>query len=129
MWLSEKAAMGTRSEEAALDIGVVTKSGVRPSVMLEGERRSVETVVFAGARYSPKVGEQVLVARCGGEYFAVGTVSAASGGALGTQEIRIETGGASIHIMPNGNIELSGEVNIDGNLYLNGVNILAYMTM
>ena len=129
MWLSEKAAMGTRSEEAALDIGVVTKGGMRPSVMLEGEKRSVETVIAAGARYCPKAGEQVLVARCGGEYFAVATVSAASPGDLGSQEIMIETGAASIHIMPGGDINLAGEVNVEGNLYLNGINILEYMVL
>ena len=122
MWLAEKTASGGGAAEAA-EIGVVTIGGDRPSVMLGGEKRNVELLVFPGLSWKPAAGEQVLVLRAGDEYFVCGAPGAESGNGLAAGEIRLKSRGASVTVRNSGGIELRGDVNVVGKLSVNGVEV------
>ena len=122
MWLAENAASGGGAAETA-EIGVVTIGGDRPSVMLGGEKRNVELLVFPGMSWKPAAGEQVLVLRAGEEYFVCGTPGAESGNGLAAGELRLKSRGASVTVKNSGGIELRGDVNVVGRLLVNGVDI------
>ena len=124
MWLSEKAASGGGEAETA-EIGVVTISGDKPSVMLGGEKRNVELLVFPGLSWKPAAGEQVLVLRAGDEYFVCGAPGAEGSSGLAAGEIRLKSRGASVTVRNGGDIELRGDVNVVGKLLINGVDILS----
>ena len=126
MWLAEKAASGGAAAETA-EIGVVTISGNRPSVMLDGERRNVELLVFPGLSWKPAAGEQVLVLRAGDEYFVCGAPGAESGDGLAAGELRLKSRGASVTVKNDGGIELQGDVNVVGRLFINGVDIYSLL--
>ena len=127
MWLSEKAALGTREGEPASEIGVVTAGGQRPSVMLGGEKRRVEVVSPGGVYWAPAEGRQVVVTRCGDELFVTGALGGAS--ELRAGEVRLESGGTSVCLRADGRMELRGEVNVVGTLLLNGVDIRKLLSL
>ena len=122
MWLAEKAASGGGAAETA-EIGVVTISGNRPSVMLGGEKRDVELLAFPGLSWKPAAGEQVLVLRAGDEYFVCGAPGAESNSALAAGEFCLKSRGASVTVRNSGGIELRGNVNVAGSLSINGRSI------
>ena len=122
MWLAEKAASGGGAAETA-EIGVVTISGNKPSVMLGGEKRNVELLVFPGLSWKPAAGEQVLVLRAGDEYFVCGAPGVEDGNGLAAGEFRLKSRGASVTVRNGGGIELRGSVNVAGSLSINGTNI------
>lgn len=126
MWLSERAALGARESEPAAEIGVVTSGGARPSVMLGGERRRMETASPGGLRWMPVEGEQVIVTRCGDELFVTGSLS---GAPKRTGGLYLENGNACICLNADGKIELRGEVNVVGSLMLNGVDIRKLLSL
>ncbi len=121
MWLSERAALGSRESEPASEIGVVTAGGQRPSVMLGGEKRAVEVASPGGVYWAPVEGEHVIVTRCGDELFVTGALGGAPEVRAG--EVCLESGGSCICLHGNGKLELRGEVNVEGTLLLNGVDI------
>lgn len=121
MWLSEKAAEGAREAEPGAEIGLVTSGGVRPSVMLGGEMRRLETASPGGFYWAPARGEQVLVTRCGDELFVTGALGQAP--ELSAGEVCVKNGGACMRLFADGRIELCGTVNVKGMLLLNGVDI------
>ena len=122
MWLAEKAASGGGAAETA-EIGVVTIGGDRPSVMLGGEKRNVELLVFPGISWKPAAGEQVLVLRAGEEYFVCGAPGAESGNGLSAGELQLKSRGASVTVKNDSGIELRGDVNVVGKFFINGVDI------
>ena len=122
MWLAEKAASGGGAAETA-EIGVVTISGNRPSVMLGGEKRDVELLVFPGLSWKPAAGEQVLVLRAGDEYFVCGSPGGETSDGLAAGEFRLKSQSASVTVKNGGGIELRGSVNVVGSLSINGRNI------
>lgn len=126
MWLSEKAALGSRESVPGAEVGTVTAGGVRPSVMLGGERRKLEVVSPGGIFWAPVQGEQVLVTRCGDEEFVSGALRTAPDIAPG--EVCVRTGSSCVRVFADGRIELDGVVNVVGELQLNGANILSYMS-
>lgn len=125
MWLSEKAALGARESEPGAEIGAVTAGGVRPSVMLGGEKRRLEIVSPGGIFWAPAQGEEVLVTRCGDEQFVSGVLQ--SPPELAPGEVCVRTGSGCVRVRADGAIELYGTVNVVGELRLNGVNILSMM--
>ncbi len=128
MWLSEKAALGSRESEPGAEIGTVTEGGVRPSVLLGSERRGLEIVSPGGIFWAPMLNDQVLVTHCGDEDFVSGTLQSRNAPALVPGEVCIKTGDGRVRVFADGKIELEGTVNVKGTLLLNGINILAYMS-
>ena len=118
-----KAASGGGAAEAA-EIGVVTIGGDKPSVMLDGERRNVELLLFPGLSWKPAAGQQVLVLRAGEEYFVCGAPGAEDGRGLAAGELCLKSRGASVTVKNSGEIELRGDVNVVGKLSVNGAEIL-----
>ncbi len=127
MWLSEKAALGSRESEPGAEIGTVTAGGVRPSVMLGGEKRRLEIVSPGGIYWAPMQGEQVLVTHCGDEEFVSGALRTSP--ELVPGEVCVRTGAGCVRVYASGKIELEGTVDVKGTLLLNGVNILSYMSI
>lgn len=127
MWLSEKAALGSRESEPGAEIGSVTAGGTRPSVMLGGERRRLEIVSPGGIFWAPVQGEQVLVTRCGDEELVSGALR--SPPELMPGEVCVRSGSSCVRVYADGRIELDGVVNVVGELQLNGVNILSYVRL
>lgn len=125
MWLSEKAALGSRESEPGAEVGTVTAGGARPSVMLGGERRRLEVASPGGIFWAPVQGEQVLVTRCGDEEFVSGALR--SPPELAPGEVCVRTGSSCVRVFADGRIELYGVVNVVGELQLGGVNILSMM--
>ncbi len=109
MWLSEKAALGSRESGPGAEIGTVTAGGAKPSVMLGGERRKLEVVSPGGIFWAPMQGEQVLVTHCGDEDFVSGALRSTP--ELVPGEVCVRTGSSSVHVYANGMIELVGTVN------------------
>lgn len=127
MWLSEKAALGSRESEPGAEVGTVTAGGVRPSVMLGGERRRLEVVSPGGIFWAPVQGEQVLVTRCGDEEFVSGALRGQNAPELAPGEVCVRAGSSRVRVLADGRIELYGVVNVVGELQLNGANILSMM--
>lgn len=126
MWLAEQAALGARDGEQGAEIGVVTIGGAKPAVMLEGEKRQTEMLTPGGVYWAPAAGQQVAVLRCGDECFVCGQVQEQQI-KLESGDVLIKSGAGQVYLHGNGAIELVGEVNVRGNLYINGVNILSIM--
>lgn len=118
MWLSKRAGRQDQPETAA--ISTVTISGERIAALSGGETRGMRTVAPAGIIWRPRVGQEVLVVKCGAEGdFVAGAVQSGAGG-LDSGDVAIDTGAARIRVRANGCIELSGNVSITGTLAVNG---------
>lgn len=65
MWLSGQQKRPADSGEG--QTGIVTMSGGETAVLLECERRGVQVYAPAGYRWTPRVGQRVLVIRGQGE--------------------------------------------------------------
>ena len=65
MWLSEQQKRPVHPDEG--QTGVVTIGGTRPAVQLDSERRGLEVYSPAGYRWTPEVGQRVLVLKNPGE--------------------------------------------------------------
>ncbi len=99
MWLSGQQRRPAENGEG--QTGAVTMSGNELAVELDSERRGLELYGPAGYRWTPKVGERVLVIRGRGETpCVVGTRT----GAYVPDEVTIEAE----------SIDLSGQVLIGG---------------
>ena len=59
MWLSGQQKRPVDPDEG--QTGVVTIGGTRPAVQLDSERRGLEVYSPAGYRWTPQVGQRVLV--------------------------------------------------------------------
>lgn len=129
MWLSEKVALGSRSDGPGAEIGTVTSGGTRPSVMLGGERRKLELVSPGGVYWAPAQGDEVLVTHCGDEDFVSGALQDKNAPELAPGEVCIRSGNSRVRVFADGRIELEGTVDVKGELRLNGANILSYMTI
>ena len=70
MWLSGQQKRPADSGEG--QTGIVTMSGGEMAVMMDCERRGVQVYAPAGYRWTPKVGQRVLVIQGQGEIPCVG---------------------------------------------------------
>ena len=119
MWLSEK--LGSTNEPSA-GIGEVTIAGETAAVYTDAEHRSLSVFSPGGYIWRPKVGDNVLVIKCGGNEMCVAGLDQSNGPAgMEAGEVYIKSNaGASIYLKNDGRIVLGGKVYIDGSLYLNG---------
>lgn len=123
MWLSERLSNKNSGDGGAVCGGVVTVSGEKAAVMLEGEKREMQLLYPGGLMWSPVAGEEVIVLRSeDGEQYLLGSCGPGEG--LGSGEKLLKGPGGSIGIGKDG-VSISGNVEIKGRLTVNGVDILA----
>lgn len=110
MWLSKKMA-AEAAQEMPVAGGIVTVSGAMTAVMTDSEERDARIAAPGGYYWRPEVGQNVLVSRSGG-LTVLGRVQ--ENAALAPGEVRIQTGSASIRLLPDGTIRLDGEIYLNG---------------
>ena len=116
MWLSRQQKRET--EERAVATGPVTISGERVSVELDSERRDLIIYGPGGYRWRPKTGEQVLVVRTDEGLCVVGTPCTCG---LDAGEAGLAApGGAEVTVKRDGHVLLSGAVEVNGELRVQG---------
>ena len=121
MWMADRQA-GQAMEESSAQLGQVTLAGASTGVALTGERRNVVLCAPGGYRWTPELGDTVLVIKSGAEQ--TGCVT----GEICPEEEAPEPGevylsvakGAGIRLRKNGRIELEGDVRVTGSLTVNG---------
>ena len=102
-------------EEPSAELGVVTLGGDPAGVILGGERRSLPVYSPGGYTWRPSIGEQVLVLKTGAERECPCVI-----GAVQTEDKNLEpgevrlTGGDSVLSLKEGNLDLGGNVTING---------------
>lgn len=122
MWLSEKTAQNGAQNALSAEFATVSIGGGTPSVEAGGEMRGLGIVSAGGYAWYPKAGQQVLVLKCGDDgEFVAGALQDAEMPTLRSGEIYISAGtGGAVHIKQDGSIELTGRVNVLGELCVNG---------
>lgn len=108
MWLSGQHKRPLDNGEG--QTGRVTIGGQRPAVQLESERRELEVYAPAGYRWTPQVGQRVLVIKNQGENPCVIGAELA-----GDQPERVEL--------------CAGEIDLQGQVLINGIPLETYIAM
>lgn len=122
MWLSRQ--MKTARPSADADLGVTTIAGQQAGVVTRGEVRALPVYGPGGYIWQPAGGDRVLVIKggTGGEEQCVAGVqqtAAPEGMQPGEVYLCAKNGGA-VYLRANGTVELRGNVDITGNLTVNG---------
>jgi len=108
MWLSGQQKRPPDHGEG--QTGVVTIGGKRPAVQLDSERRELEIFSPAGFRWTPRVGQRVLVIKCQDETPCIV-------GAELTEE-KLES------------LELAArKIDLQGEVYINGMPLDVYIAL
>ena len=121
MWLSKRMAM--QSVNTA-EVGAVTIGGEASAVMTDSEHRNVTVYTPGGYAWRPKVGEDVLVIKSGENELSILGRGAEEIEGLAPGEVNIKSDSASVLLKNDGTIRLTGRIEIDGSLYLNGNEIV-----
>jgi len=119
MWLSKKAAGRQNAGQAA--VARVTMGGASLGVFRETEERRVPLFAPGGYVWRPEAGEELLVLRCSGETCAVGEEMGERPEGMLPGEVMIRSkGGASLFLRNDGTIEINGDVSLTGNVRIEG---------
>lgn len=113
MFLSKRER--TERNGGGVGLGPVTVQGASAGVWMESERRGVTVYAPAGYHWAPALGEELLVLKAGerGEKLcAVGVP--AEDEALAAGEVRIKAGNAAVTLSPDGRVEVTGELTVNG---------------
>ena len=121
MWMADRQT-GQAVEERVAELGQVTLAGASTGVALTGERRNVVLCAPGGYRWTPRLGDTVLVVKSGAEQ--TGCIA----GEVCPEQSAPEPGevyvsvakGAGIRLKKNGRIEIEGDVRVTGSLTVNG---------
>lgn len=121
MWLSGQQKQPADPGEG--QTGIVTMSGGELAVMLDCERRGLQLYGPAGYRWTPRVGQRVLVIQGKGEVPCV--VGTRQDGTVPEKvDIRagqLTAGGAAVLISGGSGVTLSGpRIDLNGEVYVNG---------
>lgn len=116
MWLS-KRIMYENPEPDAATLGTVSIGGEEAAVVTDTEKRRARLIAPGGYCWQPSTSENVLVVK-GNELYLAGRLVEDAG--IETGEVCIYSKGASITLKNDGKIEVSGELWLDGDLYVNG---------
>lgn len=128
MWLSGQHKRPAEQGEG--QVGVITMSGGETAALLDCERRGLQVYAPAGYRWTPKVGQRVLVIQGRGEIPCV--VGARQGGDL-PDAVTVEAGSLSLQ---GGNVVLAAQdkalvqgekVELEGEIYVNGQTLEEYI--
>lgn len=119
MWLSGQHKRPADQGEG--QVGVITMSGGETAALLDCERRGLQVYSPAGYRWTPKVGQRVLVIQGRGEIPCV--VGAAQGGvpdAVTVEATSLSLKGNSVSVAAQGGAVVHGEtVTLEGQVYVN----------
>ena len=118
MWMA-RGRTGDTLQEPPAELGQVTLSGALVGVALAGERRNVTVCLPGGYHWTPERGQTVLVVKSGpeGAPCVVGTpAEEAQGGEVWLSVAQ----GAEIRLGQDGVIRLTGPVEVQGSLTVNG---------
>ena len=118
MWMA-RGRTGDILQEPPAELGQVTLSGALVGVALAGERRNVTVCLPGGYHWTPERGQTVLVVKSGpeGDPCVVGTpAEEAQGGEVWLSVAQ----GAEIRLGQDGVIRLTGPVEVQGSLTVNG---------
>ena len=118
MWMA-RGRPGDILQEPPAELGQVTLSGALVGVALAGERRNVTVCLPGGYHWTPERGQTVLVVKSGpeGAPCVVGTpAEEAQGGEVWLSVAQ----GAEIRLGQDGVIRLTGPVEVQGSLTVNG---------
>ncbi len=109
MWLSGRKHGGAGTGAM---VGATTLEGDPAGAYLDGERRQLEVFAPGGYHWRPALGQQVLVIKeeGGGSCVAGARCSAE----LAPGEVYIAGGGAGIWLRSNGELDLCGDVRVNG---------------
>ena len=120
MWLSKQ--MTDTPENTASQVGRVTIGGDTGAVYTDSEKRNVVLFTPGGYVWRPSAGQDVMVMKTAdGTNGAVGCLSEDIPAGFETGEVYIKSKtGASVWLKNDGRITLSGRVDIDGSLFING---------
>ena len=128
MWLSRQMRPGAAVPGA--ELGVTSISGGQAGVVTRGEARKLPVYGPGGYVWQPASGGSVLVIKggTGGEETCVaGAKQAAAPEGFAPGEVFIHAGGGSVYLKNDGMVEvcgghvkLTGRVDIEGELYING---------
>ena len=131
MWTSNRKMEG-HSEECAADQGMVTLGGDPAAVYLGGERRWVSLYAPGGYQWRPKAGDKVLVVKAG-DHRELPCLVGKRPDAL-SEEDELSPGSVRIHsgtgvvLLDEDGLTLKGdEVALEGDIYVNGQELEAYI--
>ena len=121
MWLSGQQKRPAESGEG--QTGIITMSGGETAALLECERRGLQVYSPAGYRWTPKVGQRVLVIQGRGEIPCV--VGARQDGDIpdqvNVQAKELTLSGNSVSVSAQEAAAVQGErVDLNGQVYVNG---------
>lgn len=121
MWLGGQQKQPVDNGEG--QIGIVTVSGGGLAVMLDSERRGLEQYSPGGYRWTPKVGQRVLVMQGKGEIPCV--IGARQGGdtpdQVGIQAQTLDLTGKDINATARMDVTIKGgQVSLNGQVRVNG---------
>lgn len=114
MWLSGQQKRPAEPGEG--QTGIVTMSGGETAVLLDRERRGLDVYSPAGYRWTPRVGQRVLVIQGRGEIPCV--VGARQDGDVPDQ-VGVRAKKLSLEGQERAGIE-SGRIDLDGQVYIKG---------
>ena len=122
MWISQQLSRSGERAAAGISTGKVTIAGDATAVMLQGERRELPIASPAGIAWAPAAGDDVIVL-CSeeGERCVIGLAGGQRGKAA-PGEIIMECGSVSMRLGKQG-INITGKLNVQGQLILNGVDV------
>lgn len=128
MWLSGQHKRPAEQSEG--QTGIVTMSGGETAVLMDSERRGLQVYSPAGYRWTPRVGQRVLVIQGRGEIPCV--VGARQDGdvpAKVTVEAReLSLRGTDLTAAAQGSAVLQGgRVSLNGEIYVNGEELEQYV--
>jgi hypothetical protein len=121
MWLSEKSGLAGAERGAEADMGRVTIGGRSAAVDTDGEHRAPVLLAPGGVCWLPSVGQEGVLLSCGdGTEVLIGCAQSGYPEGMQPGEVYIRSGSCSIYLRGTGRIDINGQVNITGNLSVNG---------
>ena len=112
MWISGRIKRPSGPDPAA-GLGTVTLEREPVGVYADGERRAVAVFGPGGYRWSPAVGQEVLVLKTGDEGELPCVAGVRCSGGLGPGQVEISAGAAAVLLSPDGTVTLKGNVKIN----------------
>ena len=125
MWIGEQMARSRGERPGEAELGVVTISAAAAAAMTRGEERNLPVYGPGGLVWRPRPGDQVLVIKAGTDGAERCIIAAAppEAPAVEAGELWLGTGSASLWLRRDGSLTISGRVEIQGELWLNGEQI------